>query len=126
MAWLAALSKNPLGVARLGFVLDDSPQQDEQEAAWRLPAVANTAQASVIAWLRCEGWRSTHGASDSGLRTERVVGVELEVVDRLEKSSTDPEFVVTRDQLVIGRARNGAYYVSSSDATNWPCELTFA
>jgi hypothetical protein len=125
MAWLAALSQNPLGVAKLAFVLGDSSELEEQEAAWRLPAVANTSQASVIAWLSCEGWRSARGATDCGLRTERVVGVELEVVDRLEKSSTDPEFVVTPDELVIGRSPNGAYYVSSSDGSKWPYELTF-
>ena len=125
MAWLAALSDMATGAARVGFSLevDSDPNLP---ATFRLPVLANTARASTIAWLDCSGLvlLDQNGQGLRGITIQEVHSVELEIRDRLNKRTTDPEFVFD-PQMIMARGRHGFYQATDGeDYENCP-GLTF-
>ncbi len=125
MAWLAALSDIATGVARMGFSLEADSDPD-LPATFRLPVLANTARASVIAWLDCSGLvlLNEDGQGIRGISIEEVRSVELEFRDRFNKRTTDPEFLFD-PRMIMARGRHGFYQASDgADYENCPT-LTF-
>jgi hypothetical protein len=117
MAWLAALSDTPAAVTRMGFSFDADSNPD-RHATFRLPVLANTVRASVIAWLECSGYVLLGEETQSirGITVDRVESLKLEIRPRSEKRTNDPEFLFD-SQFIVARGRHGYYKVD--DGVNY-------
>jgi hypothetical protein len=108
--WLGALATERERIPKPAFVVNDS--EDEglvyTPGRWRVPTVTNTAQGSVIAWLRCDGDWITRDGEGRGVRTREIVDVELEVrPKRAVKATAHPEFVFDRQHVAMAPTEKG-------------------
>ncbi len=100
--WLSALHRDQANPGlRLGFMLGQASGTPDVPCEFVVPVLANTAQVSLLAMLRCEGRLAADPEGLlAGLKILRVKEFTVEVQPRLDKASPFPEFLFNEDLVV--------------------------
>jgi hypothetical protein len=96
-----------------------------RRARWRVPIVANTTRASIVAWFDTEGEITFDDHEIGGMTAERVNGVEFEVHDRVVKETGFPEAVFQPEVAVIALTPEGPARAQSAFDEQWCVQWQF-
>jgi len=127
VAWLSAAVGSP-DFGGVSFMRSnvDRDALTGRRARWRVPIVANTTRASIVAWFDTEGEIAFDEQGEIvGMTAERVDGVELEVHARIAKETGFPEAVFQPELAVVALTPETAAQTRSAFGEEWCVQWQF-
>ncbi|SNT48709.1 hypothetical protein SAMN05216276_10503 [Streptosporangium subroseum] len=96
--WLASIGQNQSALQGFGlqWVTVDVTKLATKRAIIWTPVVSNTAKHSIISWVESQGEIYMHVGDACGFKLTNYLSCELEVVEKIRKSSKWPEIFISR------------------------------